>query len=149
MPQQHPLGFVLAFFAVVAGFALIWHIWWMAIVGLVGVLVAALVARPGAIEREVEIPADDVAAFERRAARGRRVMSAVADLADAAAGRAVPLSRARAGADARSSSATASGCSCSATSSMFSALFAAYAVLSGQHRRRARRARSCSTAATC
>ena len=31
-----PTGFVVAFFAVVTGFALIWHIWWLAAVGVVG-----------------------------------------------------------------------------------------------------------------
>ena len=29
MPRNSPTGFVVAFFAVVTGFALIWHIWWM------------------------------------------------------------------------------------------------------------------------
>ena len=35
MPANSANGFITAFFAVVTGFALIWHIWWMAIVGLV------------------------------------------------------------------------------------------------------------------
>ena len=30
MPRNSAIGFVNAFFAVVTGFALIWHIWWMA-----------------------------------------------------------------------------------------------------------------------
>ena len=30
MPKNSAIGFVTAFFAVVTGFALIWHIWWMA-----------------------------------------------------------------------------------------------------------------------
>ena len=33
MPKNSAIGFVNAFFAVVTGFALIWHIWWMAGVG--------------------------------------------------------------------------------------------------------------------
>ncbi|MDB6087353.1 MAG: Cytochrome bb3 quinol oxidase subunit 1 apoprotein [Gammaproteobacteria bacterium] len=36
MPRNSPTGFVVAFFAVVTGFALIWHIWWMVIIGLAG-----------------------------------------------------------------------------------------------------------------
>jgi cytochrome o ubiquinol oxidase subunit 1 len=36
MPRNSPTGFVVAFFAVVTGFALIWHIWWIAAVGLAG-----------------------------------------------------------------------------------------------------------------
>ena len=34
MPRNSPAGFIIAFFAVVTGFSLIWHIWWMAILGL-------------------------------------------------------------------------------------------------------------------
>ena len=36
MPRNSPTGVVCAFFAMVMGFALIWHIWWMAILGLLG-----------------------------------------------------------------------------------------------------------------
>jgi cytochrome o ubiquinol oxidase subunit I len=36
LPRNSPTGFVVAFFAVVTGFALIWHIWWIAAVGLAG-----------------------------------------------------------------------------------------------------------------
>jgi cytochrome o ubiquinol oxidase subunit I len=43
LPRNNPSGFFLAFFAVVLGFALIWHIWWMAIVGLPGSLAVVLV----------------------------------------------------------------------------------------------------------
>ncbi len=36
LPRNSPTGLVCAFFASVMGFALIWHIWWMAIAGLLG-----------------------------------------------------------------------------------------------------------------
>ena len=36
MPRNSATGFVSAFFAVVLGFALIWHIWWHGVLGLVG-----------------------------------------------------------------------------------------------------------------
>src|SRR5262249_42658844 len=36
VPKNTPIGVVNAFFAVVTGFAMIWHIWWMAAVGLAG-----------------------------------------------------------------------------------------------------------------
>ena len=39
MPKNTPTGFVNAFFAVVTGFALIWHIWWMAALGAFGAFV--------------------------------------------------------------------------------------------------------------
>jgi cytochrome o ubiquinol oxidase subunit 1 len=42
MPRNTPIGFVVAFFASVAGFALIWHIWWMALLGLLGAAVTFL-----------------------------------------------------------------------------------------------------------
>jgi cytochrome o ubiquinol oxidase subunit I len=36
LPRNSPTGFITAFFAVVTGFALIWHIWWLMALGLVG-----------------------------------------------------------------------------------------------------------------
>ena len=69
-PRNSPTGFVTAFFAVVIGFAMIWHIWWLAGVGLVGAYATFVVFawRDGA---EFEIPADEVARIDRanRAAR--------------------------------------------------------------------------------
>ena len=50
MPRNSPTGFITAFFAVVTGFALIWHIWWMAILGLLAAAIAVLVAR---LERSI------------------------------------------------------------------------------------------------
>jgi len=63
MPKNSPIGFVNAFFAVVTGFALIWHIWWMAAVGLAGAF-AALLVFAFRDEEEVEIPAVQIAQFE-------------------------------------------------------------------------------------
>ena len=54
-----------AFFAVVTGFALIWHIWWMAAAGLVGAFVALLVFA-FRDQEEVEIPSLQIAQFEAR-----------------------------------------------------------------------------------
>jgi cytochrome o ubiquinol oxidase subunit 1 len=42
MPYNSPVGFVTAFFAAVIGFALIWHIWWMAILGMSSALMTFL-----------------------------------------------------------------------------------------------------------
>ena len=64
MPKNSAIGFVNAFFAVVTGFALIWHIWWMAGAGLVGAFVALLVfAFRG--EEEVEVPVEQIVKFEQ------------------------------------------------------------------------------------
>jgi cytochrome o ubiquinol oxidase subunit I len=35
MPRNSPVGFICAFFATIVGFALIWHIWWLAGAGFV------------------------------------------------------------------------------------------------------------------
>jgi cytochrome o ubiquinol oxidase subunit 1 len=64
MPKNSPIGFINAFFAVVTGFALIWHIWWMAGVGLLGAFVTLLVFAFRS-EEEVEIPLEQIAQFER------------------------------------------------------------------------------------
>jgi cytochrome o ubiquinol oxidase subunit 1 len=64
MPKNSPIGFINAFFAVVTGFALIWHIWWMAGVGLLGAFVTLLVFAFRS-EEEVEIPLKQIAQFER------------------------------------------------------------------------------------
>jgi cytochrome o ubiquinol oxidase subunit 1 len=70
MPRNSLTGFVVAFFAVVTGFALIWHIWWMVIVGLVGAFATFVVFAWRDIA-EYELPAQRVAEIdaERRAAR--------------------------------------------------------------------------------
>jgi cytochrome o ubiquinol oxidase subunit 1 len=68
MPRRSPNGFVTAFFAVVTGFAMIWHIWWMAILGLACAVVTLLVF--GWTERlEDEVPGEQLAADERARAR--------------------------------------------------------------------------------
>jgi cytochrome o ubiquinol oxidase subunit 1 len=43
LPPKSANGFVTAFFAVITGFAMIWHIWWMAIVGFACAIVTLLV----------------------------------------------------------------------------------------------------------
>jgi cytochrome o ubiquinol oxidase subunit 1 len=64
MPKNSAIGFVNAFFAVVTGFALIWHIWWMAGLGLLSALASFLVfAFRG--EEEFEVPVEQIAQFER------------------------------------------------------------------------------------
>ncbi len=64
MPRNSPTGFITAFFAVVTGFALIWHIWWMVILGLLAAAVTVLVFG-WSDNREHEISANEVALLER------------------------------------------------------------------------------------
>jgi cytochrome o ubiquinol oxidase subunit 1 len=64
MPCNSPTGFIIAFFAVVTGFALIWHIWWIAILGLLAAAVTILVFG-WSDEREREISVAEIAQMER------------------------------------------------------------------------------------
>jgi cytochrome o ubiquinol oxidase subunit I len=64
MPRNSPTGFVIAFFAVVTGFAAIWHIWWMVILGLLAAATTVLVFG-WSENREREIPANEIARMER------------------------------------------------------------------------------------
>ena len=64
MPRNSPAGFIIAFFATFIGFALIWHIWWVVILGLFGASVTVLVAG-WSDEREHEISAAEIARMER------------------------------------------------------------------------------------
>ncbi len=63
VPSNSPNGFITAFFAVVLGFAMIWHIWWMAIVGFACAVVTFMAF--GWIERvDQELSGDVLMAAE-------------------------------------------------------------------------------------
>lgn len=64
MPRRSAIGFLTAFFAVVMGFALIWHIWWMAVAGLLGIAATAL-THAWRVDGEIEIPVGTIVALER------------------------------------------------------------------------------------
>ena len=64
MPRNSPVGLVVAFFAVITGFSLIWYIWWLVILGLLAILVTVLVFG-WSENRQREIPADEMARMER------------------------------------------------------------------------------------
>jgi cytochrome o ubiquinol oxidase subunit I len=63
MPKHSSLGFFVAFFTVILGFSLIWHIWWLAIVGLVGVTVVIL-RQAWQTELEEYVPVATIAEHE-------------------------------------------------------------------------------------
>jgi len=75
MPRNSATGFVCAFFATFLGFALIWHIWWMAIVAAVGAY-ATFVVFAWRDRTEYIIPAEEVARIDRanRSARGEALL---------------------------------------------------------------------------
>ncbi len=64
MPRNAPTGFVCAFFATIMGFALIWHIWWMVILGGIGAF-ATFVVFAWRDHDEYIIPAAEVARIDR------------------------------------------------------------------------------------
>ena len=70
VPRNSPTGVICTFFATMIGFALIWHIWWMAGVGLLGAW-ATFVVFAWRDRTEYEIPAEEVARMDR-ANRGER-----------------------------------------------------------------------------
>jgi cytochrome o ubiquinol oxidase subunit 1 len=70
MPRNSPTGFVTAFFTTLMGFALIWHIWWMVILGLVGAFATFVVFAWRDVD-EYEIPAEEVARLDRERRRLR------------------------------------------------------------------------------
>jgi cytochrome o ubiquinol oxidase subunit I len=72
MPRNSATGFVTAFFAVITGFSLIWHIWWLVIMGLIGAY-ATFVVFAWRDKHEITVPAEEVARVDRanRAARAQ------------------------------------------------------------------------------
>jgi cytochrome o ubiquinol oxidase subunit 1 len=63
MPSNTSAGFFVGMFSLVLGFAAIWHIWWLAIVALVGIVVTVVLHSAGANEGYY-IPADKVREIE-------------------------------------------------------------------------------------
>jgi len=63
MPKNTPLALVIALFAFTTGFALIWHIYWLAAVGLLGAI-ATVIYRSTDEDTEYTIPAATVRKIE-------------------------------------------------------------------------------------
>ena len=72
MPRNSPTGFICAFFATMMGFALIWHIWWMAGLAIAGAF-ATFVVFAWRDRDDYIIPVETVARIDRenRASRTR------------------------------------------------------------------------------
>ena len=70
MPRNSPTGFVCAFFATILGFAMVWHIWWMAAASFAGALLTFVVF---AWRRRSEyvVPAEEAQRIDRGRRRAR------------------------------------------------------------------------------
>ena len=73
MPRNSPTGFVCAFFATFVGFALIWHIWWLAVLAGLGAY-ATFVVFAWRDHDEYVIPAAEVARIDRANLAERRAL---------------------------------------------------------------------------
>jgi len=63
MPKNTGAGFVISMIAMVLGFALIWHVWWLAALSFAGVIIASIVHTFN-YNRDYYIPAAEVVATE-------------------------------------------------------------------------------------
>ncbi|HET8552270.1 MAG TPA: cytochrome o ubiquinol oxidase subunit I [Gammaproteobacteria bacterium] len=64
MPKNTAAGVVIGALACIFGFAMVWYIWWLAVVSFVGVVGAAIVHTFN-YHRDYHIPADEVSRVER------------------------------------------------------------------------------------
>src|SRR6202047_1309367 len=64
MPRNTATGPIVGAFSLMLGFALVWHIWWMALVGLVGIVLSIIVHSFNE-NRAYYLQAEDVARIER------------------------------------------------------------------------------------
>ncbi|WP_370579612.1 cytochrome o ubiquinol oxidase subunit I [Snodgrassella alvi] len=65
MPKNTAAGLVIAVFSMICGFALIWHIWWMAIVGFTGMIISIIVK---SFDTDVDyyVPVAEIEAIESK-----------------------------------------------------------------------------------
>ncbi|HVS58549.1 MAG TPA: cbb3-type cytochrome c oxidase subunit I [Candidatus Saccharimonadales bacterium] len=72
VPKNSPHPVIIAGFAFLTGFGFIWHIWWLVVVSLFGLIVTVLVHTLSDDDGERVIPAHEVAAIEAAWQRQRR-----------------------------------------------------------------------------
>ncbi len=84
MPRNSPVGVYTAFFTSIFGFAMIWHIWWVAVVSLVAAF-AGFVVFAWRDVHEYEVPAAEVARIDRARRAAREALLARLSAQDAGA----------------------------------------------------------------
>ncbi|MDB5175975.1 MAG: cyoB [Candidatus Saccharibacteria bacterium] len=72
MPKNSGAGIIIAGFAFVLGFAIIWHIWWLAVIGLIGAITTGII-RTNNEDSEYLIPAAEVERIETEARAKREL----------------------------------------------------------------------------
>lgn len=66
LPKNSGMGIIIAGFAFVFGFAIIWHVWWLAIVAVIGVIVSVII-RTSNDDTEYVITAAEIERLDRKA----------------------------------------------------------------------------------
>ena len=69
MPKNTAVGFVMGIFAFMFSFAMVWHIWWLAIVGLTGAIFS-LILRSLDYDTDYYVKASEVEATEMKYQQG-------------------------------------------------------------------------------
>jgi cytochrome o ubiquinol oxidase subunit 1 len=64
MPKNTGAAVIIAGFVFLLGFGIVWHMWWLALIGLIGATVGILI-RVFTEETEYIIPAEEVARTEK------------------------------------------------------------------------------------
>jgi cytochrome o ubiquinol oxidase subunit I len=65
MPKNTAAGLVISGFSLIFGFAMIWHIWWMAIVGFAGMIIS-LIAKSFDQDVDYYVPVAEIEAIESK-----------------------------------------------------------------------------------
>jgi cytochrome o ubiquinol oxidase subunit 1 len=65
MPRNTGTGFIISGFSVAFGFAMIWHVWWLAAFGFIGII-AAMIVHSYNTNRGMSVSADVIEDIERR-----------------------------------------------------------------------------------
>ncbi|GBQ71728.1 cytochrome o ubiquinol oxidase subunit I [Ameyamaea chiangmaiensis NBRC 103196] len=76
MPKNTAAGFFVGVFSLVLGFAAIWYIWWLAAIGLLGVIVTVIM-RSADNDVDYYVPASEVARIENE--HTRKIMAQAAE----------------------------------------------------------------------
>lgn len=63
MPKHSPMGIIIAAFSLIFGFALIWHIWWLAAVSILGII-SSLALRLSHEDSEYVVTAEEIKKVE-------------------------------------------------------------------------------------